>query len=179
MPYPTSSQIHALFTLLRDPLNTDEFFTHVHPSVSWTVKGSCFLSGHWTTKASYRAATFDRLFTFLKPPGIKLEISEQSEQGQQGEQIQGIIFDEKTGWAAVELNTFDSWTKSGVHYQQTYAWHFRFDEQGLIVEVKIWTDTLTLQSVLGGEAVLQTGVVGDKKAAEEVSRGKDGKPVEE
>ena len=146
MPYPTRTRIHSILSLLSEPA-TDQFFTHVRDNVRWTVTGASFLSGVWTTKASYRAATFAKIGQLVKPPGIKLNIT-------QGEE--GIIVGQH-GWATADLYTVDTYTNSGVLYNQSYAWHMRFDDMGLIAEVKVWLDTMTLENVLGSEAAKQNG----------------------
>ena len=146
---PTRARIRSILSLLSVP-STDEFFTHVRDDVHWTVTGKSFLSGVWTTKASYRAATFAKIGTLVKPPGIKLNIT-------QGEE--GIIVGQH-GWATADLFTVDTYTNSGVLYNQSYAWHMRFDDAGLIAEVKVWLDTLTLENVLGAEAAKQNGTTG-------------------
>ena len=158
MPYPTRTQIHSILTLLsQPPSGSDEFFAHVRDDVIYTVTGKSFLSGVWTTKASYRAATWAKIGTLVKPPGIKLEISNGEE---------GIIVGQN-GWATADLHTVDTYTVSGVRYDQSYSWHMRFDECGKIAEVKVWLDTLTLENVLGGEAAKQKGTATatDKKEA--------------
>ena len=150
MPSPTQTQIRSLLTLLsQPPSGNDDFFTHVRDDVIWTVTGKSFLSGRWTTKASYRAATWAKIGNLLKPPGIKLKIAE----GEEG----SIIVGQDGRWAAAELYTVDTYTKSGVRYDQSYVWHMHFDEEGMIAEVKVWLDTLTLERVLGGEAARQNG----------------------
>ena len=143
MPYPTKTQIRSILTpLSQPPSGNDEFFAHVRDDVIWTVTGKSFLSGVWTTKTSYRAATWAKIGDLVKPPGIQLEIA-------QGEE--GIIIGQH-GWATADLYTVDTYTNSGVRYDQSYAWHMRFDESGMVAEVKVWLDTLTLETVLGGEA---------------------------
>ena len=72
----------------------------------------------------------------------------------------------REGWAAVDLETVDletvdletvdletvdTFTKGGVRYEQRYAWFVRFDEMGLMKEVRTWLDTFTLERVLGAE----------------------------
>ena len=146
MPYPTRTQIRSLLTLLsQPPSGNDQFFAHVRDDVIWTVTGKSFLSGRWTTKASYRAATWAKVGNLIKPPGIRRQITE----GEEG-RIVG-----QHGWATADLYTVDTYTNSGVRYDQAYAWHMRFDDTGMIAEVKVWLDTLTLEKVLGGEAATQ------------------------
>ncbi|KAL8846945.1 MAG: hypothetical protein Q9221_007987 [Calogaya cf. arnoldii] len=135
----TRPYIRSILSLLSEPA-TDQFFSHVRDDVSWTVTGKSFLSGHWTTKESYRTATFDRIGTLLKAPGIRLKITEGDA---------GIIVGQH-GRATADLYTFDNFTNDGTRYDQAYAWHMKFDEDGMIAEVKVWLDTLTLERVLGG-----------------------------
>ena len=67
-----------------------------------------------------------------------------------------IVGQGREGWAAVDLETVDletvdTFTKGGVRYEQRYAWFVRFDEMGLMKEVRTWLDTFTLERVLGAE----------------------------
>ena len=148
MPYPTRAEIQSILsTLSSPPSGTNEFFTHVRDDAKYTVTGTSFLSGVWYTKASYRAATYAKIGNLVKAPGIALKVTEGEE---------GIIVGQK-GWATADLYTVDTYTNSGVLYNQSYAWHMRFDENGMIAEVKIWLDTLGLENVLGAEAAKQNG----------------------
>ena len=140
MPYPTQPQIQSIFDLLYIPA-TDQFFSYVRDDVKWTVTGKFFLSGVWTTNKSYREATWAKIGVLVKPPGIKLRVTGGEE---------GIIVGHN-GWAAADLSTMDTYSNDGVRYDQEYAWHMRFDESGLIAEVKFWWDTLTLEEALGGK----------------------------
>ena len=140
----TRPYIRSILSLLSKPA-TDEFFTHVRDDVTWTVTGKSFLSGRWTSKESYRTATFDRIGTLLKAPGIKLKITEGDA---------GIIIGQD-GRATADMYTFDTFTNDGTRYDQVYAWHMKFDERGMIAEVKVWLDTLTLEKVLGNGGGMQ------------------------
>lgn len=154
MPYPTRTQIRSILALLsQPPSGSDQFFAHVRDDVIYTVTGKSFLSGVWTSKASYRAATWAKIGNLVKPPGIKLEITTGEE---------GIIVGQH-GWVTADLYTVDTYTNSGVRYDQSYTWHMRFDESGKIAEVKVWLDTLTLEKVLGGEAAKQNGTTTAKE----------------
>ncbi|KAI4098397.1 MAG: hypothetical protein LQ339_006452 [Xanthoria mediterranea] len=141
----TDAHIRSIFSLLTQPA-TDAFFTHMRDDVAFTVTGQSFLSGHWDSKASYRAATFEKLGALIAAPGIKLRIAE----GAAGV-IVGQGGEGGGGWAAVDLETVDTFTKGGVRYEQRYVWLVRFDEMGLMKEVRTWLDTLTLERVLGAE----------------------------
>ena len=65
--------------------------------------------------------------------------------------VKGIIIGQH-GWATADLYTVDSYTNSGVRYDQSYAWYMRLDESKMVAEVKVWLDILTLEAVLRGEA---------------------------
>lgn len=148
MPYPTRTQIRSILApLSQPPSGTDQFFANVRDDAKYTVTGNSFLSGLWHDRASYRAATYAKIGTLVKAPGIALKVTEGEE---------GVIVGQH-GWATADLYTVDTYTVSGVPYNQSYAWHMRFDESGLIAEVKIWLDTLTLENVLGAEAAKQSG----------------------
>lgn len=146
MPYPTRSQIHTiLLPLSHPPSGIEEFFTHVRDDVKWVVTGHMMLSGTWTDLATYRAATYAKIGPLFAAPGMKLVATGGEE---------GIIVGED-GWAVVDLRTVDTYTKSGVLYDQHYAWHMRFDREGMVAEVKTWMDTAHLEKVLGGEMAKQ------------------------
>jgi len=142
MPYPTCSQILAILRPLSNPpAGNNEFFAHIRNDVVWTVTGHSLLSGTWTTKKSYRAATFAKIGPLFAAPGMKLEILGAE---------QGIIVGDN-GRAVAELKTVDTYTKSGIMYDQHYSWHMRFDEESMITEVKAFMDTAHLEKVLGAE----------------------------
>lgn len=142
--YPTRTQIYSILDLLSRPAS-EEFFSHVRDDVKYNVTGKSFLSGVWTTKASYRADTWARIGPLLKPPGLKIRVVEGEE---------GIIVGQD-GWSAADLESIDTYTLEGVPYNQAYTWHIRFDTSGLITEIKVWLDSLTLEKVLGAKAAKQ------------------------
>ncbi len=157
MPYPTRTQIHAiLLPLSLPPSGIEEFFTHVGDDVKWTVTGHTILSNTWTDLTTYRSSTFAKIGPLLASPGMKLKVSGGEE---------GIIVSEN-GWAVVDLKTVDTYTKSGVLYDQHYAWHMRFDEEGRVREVKTWMDTAHFEAVLGGEMAKQDRECALKKDGE-------------
>ncbi|KAL8861113.1 MAG: hypothetical protein Q9178_002327 [Gyalolechia marmorata] len=142
----TRSYIRNMFSLFEQP-QTDKFFTNVRDDATWEVTGQSFLSGNWTSTAAYRAATFEVLGGLVRAPGTRLKVVE-------GER--GIVLGENRR-VTVELYSFDTFTNSGVPYNQFYAWHIKFDNDGLIAGVKVYLDTLTIETVLGAERELQEG----------------------
>lgn len=60
------------------------------------------------------------------------------------------------------------YTNSGVRYDQSYAWHMRFDKSGMVTEVKVWLDVLTPETVLSLEAAKLNGTTAKGKVSEGV-----------
>ena len=53
----------------------------------------------------------------------------------------------------------------------------RFDKSGMVAEVKVWLDTLTLETALGGEAAKPNGTTAKGKVSEGVGRLKGDTPT--
>ena len=155
MPYPTRSQILTMLRPLFNPsAGNNDFFAHVCDDVLWIVTGHMMLSGMWKTKESFRAATFSKLGPLFAAPGMRLEIPGGEE---------GIIMGDN-GRAVIELRTVNTYTKSGVLYDQHYSWHMRFDEDSRISEVKAFMDTAHVEKVLGAELEKQKGLMRNTRA---------------
>ena len=143
MPYPTRSEVHAIFANLHNPpTGTEEYFKYIHPNVNWTVTGHSRFSGTWHSKADYHAATWAKIGDLLAPPGYVLEVPGGEE---------GVIIGQD-GWTVVEMKTVGVKTRGGADYLQHYSWHCRFDDDHMIVEAKAFLDLGHLEEVLGGEA---------------------------
>ncbi|KAL8899956.1 MAG: hypothetical protein Q9192_001322 [Flavoplaca navasiana] len=111
MPYPTRSEIYAIFANFLTPgEGIDRWFTYVSPNVHWTVTGHSRFSGIWDSKASYHAATWAKINTLLAPPGYVLEVPG-------GEK--GVIRGDD-GWAVVEMKTVGVKTKGGQQQNSTF-----------------------------------------------------------
>ena len=142
MSYPIRKQIYNLFLHLRDPPSgVQKFFAQVDDNVRFEVTGQHQFSGVWTTKENYFAATWSRIGKYLAEPGYRLEVV--------GEE-KGVIT-VQDGWAAVELKTFDTNTRSGKPYEQHYSWHCRFGTSGKIAEVRAFLDSEKLVKIIEEE----------------------------
>lgn len=142
MPYPTREQVYALFqNLSNPPSGTHEFFTHLSPSVKYTIPGHGRFAGVYTSRDAYFNGTWAKIRQALKPPGFTLVVTNG---------LDGVIAGQD-GWAVVCLETRDTYTLSGVKYEQYYSWHCRFDEEGMIVEVRTYLDLGYLEEVVGTE----------------------------
>jgi uncharacterized protein len=107
--------------------DSDSFFQHVADNVDWKVMGTHPLAGHYTSKASFKAATFQRLGKML-PNGLKLHVC-------------NIMVD--SNMAAVELRA-EATARNGMDFNNEYCWICRFAE-GQIVEVRAYLDSALVQ----------------------------------
>ena len=102
-----------------------DFFTKVSPSVDWTVMGSHALSGRYTSLESFQRSTFARLTSRMQE-GMALRITQ-------------VIVDDSNR-ACVELSAEGSKQKNGKPFNNHYAWVVRYNDEGVIDEVRAYLD---------------------------------------
>lgn len=88
-PYPTSSEIEAIFKNMETG-NYGATFERVSPNVDWTVMGTHPLAGRYTTLQDFQKYTLARLGKIMKEPGIRLI-------------VRNVIGGGDQEWATVEL----------------------------------------------------------------------------
>lgn len=145
MPYPTLEEVYAMFRGLEDPPDGSKtLFDRFSPSVQFTAVGppTSPRAVTYSSKAEFLEGAFGKLGKAARPPGLRCKIVDG---------IDGITVDETRGRAAVMMDTVDTFTHSGVKYEQHYAWHVRFDTSGMITEVRAYLDHGHLEEVLGAE----------------------------
>lgn len=116
-----------LFAALGRPEGVSTFFERVADDVQWTVAGTHPIAGHYTSKASFLRATFQRLAPLMRD-AIRLE-------------LRHLHLDGDT--VVVELQAMST-TLEGAPYDYILCWVCRFDsaEPGaLIVEVRAYLDS--------------------------------------
>ena len=146
------------------PSAREPFFTNtLDPAVRWTVLGrASSLSGTRVGVADHAAATFDRLLPKLRAPikftvvrvlveaepvGAGLPAIAAGSSAQDG-QVQGIEPEEEVGWwACVEIRG-EAIRKNGEPYDNDYLWLTRWNNEGKIVEIRTYFDTLLAEQVL-------------------------------
>ena len=114
--------VRSHFQLLGEG-RSDDFFARVSPTVDWTVMGSHALSGRYTELATFRQSTFGRLNPRMESP-LALKVTNVIVSG---------------GQAAVELSA-DGKQKSGKPFDNKYCWVVRYDEKGMVVQVRAYLD---------------------------------------
>ena len=102
----------------------EEFWGKVSPTVDWTVMGSHALSGHYTSRDAFQKATLQRLNPRM--------------QGGLGLTVTQVIVDADNR-ACVELST-EAKQKSGKPFDNKYAWIVRYNDEGVIDEVRAYLD---------------------------------------
>ncbi|KAF2804174.1 uncharacterized protein BDZ99DRAFT_467546 [Mytilinidion resinicola] len=132
-PYPTAPEISAIFKNMETG-NYPEVFKRVSPNVDWTVMGTHPCAGRYTTLAAFQKGTLKRLGAIMKEPGIKLK-------------VRNVIGGGEQAWAVVEL-VADAECKNGMPFENTYAWCVRFDEEGMVVQVRAYLDSAMVKQAV-------------------------------
>lgn len=112
-----------LFAALERPETTARFFERVAEDVRWTVMGTHPLAGTYASKATFKAATFDRLGPLMRD-GVRLRL--------RALHLDGDV-------AIAELHALST-TREGAPFDNTYCWVCRFEDE-TIVEVRAYLDS--------------------------------------
>ncbi|KAK5117465.1 hypothetical protein LTR85_008850 [Meristemomyces frigidus] len=131
--YPSREEIAALF----GNMETGDYpalFERISPNVDWTVMGTHPCAGRYTTLKDFQDDTMVRLGKIMKEPGICLK-------------VRNVIGGGDQEWATVEL-VADAECKSGLKFDNTYAWCMRFDEAGRVVEVRAYLDSWMVKQAI-------------------------------
>ncbi|KAK4987580.1 hypothetical protein LTR66_004994 [Elasticomyces elasticus] len=135
MPHPTPSDLHALFNNLSSSGTRSKFFDRVADDVDWTITGTNALSGHYASKKEFVDKALGTVNGVLEnPQGLELRVL-------------NIVAGEEGEWAAVELRA-DQRARNGMQYNQEYVWMCRFDQRGMIVQVRAYYNGNLLNQVL-------------------------------
>ncbi|KAI5357552.1 Putative NTF2-like domain superfamily protein [Septoria linicola] len=135
--YPSVEEIHALFSNLSG--NPSAFFDRVSPKVDWTVMGTHPCAGRYTSLQDFQTSTLERLGKIMQAPGIQL-------------MPRNVIGGGEQEWCTVEL-VVNAICKNGLVFDNCYAWCCRFDDHGIIVEVRAYLDSwLVRQAIVENEA---------------------------
>jgi ketosteroid isomerase-like protein len=128
-PFVGAMTPQELFALLAAG-DTDRFFRHVAPDVTWTVMGTHPLAGTYRSRDEFRGATFGRIDKALSAP-LMLVVDHVHEAGDV---------------AVVEMHS-ESTTRDGQPFENRYCWVCRF-EAHLIVEVRAYVDSALVAGTL-------------------------------
>lgn len=131
-PYPTPQEITTLFAHLTSN-NPSAFFTHVSADVDWELLGTHPLAGHYKSLSDWKAGALEPINAVLREP-LKL-------------QVRNVVGGGDQEWACVELFA-DAVCKDGMEYPQRYSWVMRFDDRGMIVQVRAYLDSALVQKAL-------------------------------
>lgn len=142
MAPPNREEVYAIFKNLENPNGgIDQFFKSFSPDVKYTVPGHGRFAGYYPKKEDYYNATWAKFRQILQPPGFTFHITNG---------IDGVITGQD-GWAVVIMETRDTYTLSGVKYDQHYSWHCKFNDEKLVVECRAYLDLGYLEDILGTE----------------------------
>ena len=101
----------------------DKFFEHVADDVDWTVMGTHPLAGHYSSRKTFREATFSKLGKVL-PHGVQLRVTNVI--------IAGDV-------VVIELVS-DATARNGMRFNNHYCWVTRFDGETM-VQVRAYLDS--------------------------------------
>lgn len=138
----TKAHVFAAFEPLaeiEDLTVRNRFFSeYVVPDVIWTMTGSAHsLIGTRTTLQAHSDATFNRLGKKLVKP-IKFIV------------LRAIVDGERSEdgwWASVETKG-EATRKNGKPYDNEYVWLTRWNDEGKMVEIRSYFDTMLSEQVL-------------------------------
>ncbi|KAF2233128.1 hypothetical protein EV356DRAFT_560098 [Viridothelium virens] len=131
-PYPSKDEIAELATHLStsDP---SPFYDRVSPNVVWDVLGTHPAAGHFTSFESWKKSALGVANKFLKEP-LRFKVVNAFGGGEQD-------------WCCLELEAIDAVAKNGIPYPQQYCWLLRFDEHGIIVQVRAYVDSVLVNKI--------------------------------
>ncbi|KAH7148281.1 hypothetical protein EDB81DRAFT_882714 [Dactylonectria macrodidyma] len=118
------------------------FSDSVVPDIKWTVAGQAHsLVGTQNSMQAHADATFNEIGKRLDGP-IKFVVTK-------------VIVDADKAddgwWTSVELKG-EAMRRTGMNYNNEYVWLTRFNDQGKIVEIRSYFDTLLTEMVLAEPA---------------------------
>ncbi|KAI7084218.1 hypothetical protein KC356_g6933 [Hortaea werneckii] len=130
---PTKTEIETLCSHL-GALDPSPFFDRVSPDVVWDVTGDHPAAGHFTSLESWKQGALGTINRILREP-LALKV------------VNVVGGGTDQDWAVVELEA-NAVCKNGMPYPQRYAWVMRFDENGMIVQVRAYLDSALVQKAV-------------------------------
>ncbi|KAH7149040.1 hypothetical protein B0J13DRAFT_523697 [Dactylonectria estremocensis] len=142
----TRSHVIEAFAPLQetaDMARRNAFFSDsVVPDVKWTVAGQAHsLIGTQNSMKEHADATFNKIGKRLDGP-IKFVVTKVIVDGDKADD---------GWWTSVELKG-EATRRTGMDYNNEYVWLTRFNDQGKIVEIRSYFDTLLSEMVLAEPA---------------------------
>ncbi len=126
----TEDYVAGLFERLRSG-DSGGFFEKVSDDVRWTVMGTHPLAGDYRSKENFLSHSFRRLNPLLKE-GVVLK-------------VKSLLVKDAT--AVVEMESLST-ARNGKPFNNSYCWVTRFDEEGVIVEVRAYVDSALVQRLI-------------------------------
>jgi hypothetical protein len=150
MGFPSEQEVHDLFTNLGDwPKGHDVFFDRALEDSTWILTGHHAFSRSWPSKSTFQEGKWKPHGEMFAPPGPCFILPNG---------LESIVCG-SNGKVAVELRMINTVTKhTRLNYDQQYSWHCKFNEDGKIVSVRIYLDSVLTQDVLGAEKEAQQDV---------------------
>lgn len=102
------------------------------------MQSKTILGGTYTSRDDFRLKTFGRLGKIMDPDHPVRPVVHN---------IVGGGPDEE--WAVVEM-TNESRTKTGMEYNNTFAWATRWNTEGKIIHVRAYLDTALVRDIVDG-----------------------------
>lgn len=130
--YPSTAEIASIFDNFEkgEPAKA---FARFSPNVDCVVTGTHPCSGHFTTLAEFKENTTGRVSKIWKgPPKMK---------------IQNVVGGGEQEWACIEL-TAEAECNNGLPFYNKEVMMVRFDEEGMIVQMRVYVDGALVSKML-------------------------------
>ncbi|MSO76384.1 MAG: nuclear transport factor 2 family protein [Alphaproteobacteria bacterium] len=125
----SEAQVRAIFRNMETG-NRPGFLAGVHDDVDWTVLGTHPLAGHYTSKASFVAATYERLKRLLV-----------------GDSLMTIVSVLVAGETAIVEMQGRATARNGDPYNNVFCWICTFRD-GKIAKVRAYLDSALVQRLI-------------------------------
>ncbi|PYH93094.1 hypothetical protein BO71DRAFT_328468 [Aspergillus ellipticus CBS 707.79] len=114
--------------------NYAAFFSYVADNVHWTVTDTHPTSGEFNNKRDLQKDALSRISNCLDSDGLVLRVINIAGGGTQP-------------WAVAELES-NGITKKGDKFDNKYAWVFRWNEEGVIEELRAYMDSALVERTI-------------------------------
>ncbi|PWY72281.1 hypothetical protein BO70DRAFT_298027 [Aspergillus heteromorphus CBS 117.55] len=114
--------------------NYDAFFTHVADDVHWTVTGTHPTSGVFENKSDLQKGPLSRIGRCMDSDGLVLKVINIAGGGTQP-------------WAVAEPES-NGHTRNGTRFDNKYAWVFRWNQEGVIEELRAYMDSALVERTI-------------------------------
>ena len=129
----TEQYVHDHFHLFAQH-NSPAFFQRVSPTVHWQVMGSMAISGDYHSLEEFKAKAFSRVVARLD--------------GRMAFNITRVIVSGREAAVEMPVDTDSVRQKNGQPLPNVHLWLVKYDDAGVIVDVRMYMDGVLMQQLL-------------------------------